>query len=364
MNPRSRKPGRCILVLFALFAATAALAQSTPAGSYAASLVDEAEYTYVHSEMLYTHDGDNRGYGAEHNLARANIQSLFQSFGLTTTLESFRYNSVTYYNVVGVHTGTTAPSQVYIIGGHFDSVNNPGADDNASGVAGVIEAARLLSQWPSDATIRFIAFDREEQGLIGSDAYATAHAADDIRGMISMDMIAYRGSSGDRARIYGRTASNPLKNALSAALTSYGGLTVTLGGEFDASDHAPFEWQGFDACCLIEYAWSSNPNYHTQDDSVDTPNYINYPYAADMTRGVVGWLVDAAGATPDFPLGDCNGDYSVDGFDVDPFVLLLTDPAEYAVQYPEIDPLMVGDCNVDGSINGFDVDAFVALLGA
>ena len=63
--------------------------------------------------------------------------------------------------------------------------------------------------------------------------------------------------------------------------------------EYDYSDHAPFENFGEGSCLLIEYAFS--PYYHTWSDSVDTPSYIDYEYATNMTQGVVGYLLDNAG---------------------------------------------------------------------
>jgi hypothetical protein len=256
--------------------------------------VTVATYRYFLDDELYTHAGDNRGYGAQHDLARANIFAAMEGYGLSVQLEPFVYNSQTYYNVVGTKVGTVHPEQEYIVGAHFDSVNNPGADDNASGVALVLEAARILTQYDSDYTIRFIAFDREEQGLIGSDAYVERHMADDIIGMISTDMVAYN-TNQDDARIYGRSASAPIKNALADAITTYGdGLVYSMQGGLDASDHAPFEWAGLQACLLIEGEVWSNPFYHTQRDNVDEPNYIDYEFAARMTRSVVGFLVDHA----------------------------------------------------------------------
>jgi Zn-dependent M28 family amino/carboxypeptidase len=147
--------------------------------------VRQASYTDFLDNHLYTHNGDNRGIGGtEHDLAQAEIRSAFSSFGLNTTLESFSYDSHTYSNVVGVLPGTVHPDRVYIVGAHYDSVGNPGADDNGSGVAGVLEAARVLSQYKFESTLVFVGFDREEQGLIGSYAYANAHKTDNIRGMI------------------------------------------------------------------------------------------------------------------------------------------------------------------------------------
>lgn len=258
--------------------------------------VSPANYRHLLDDMLFTHDGNDRGYGADHDLARQNIFDHFESLGLTTSLFSFTYNSNTYYNVVGVHEGYLHPEQIYIVGAHYDSVNNPGADDNASGTACVMETARVLASHRFESTIIFIAFDREEQGLKGSNAYATAHAGDDIRGMISTDMIAYNPGGLNRAAIYGRASSDPCKQALADCLTQYGGITSDLYGGFDASDHAPFEWQGFQAALLIENDYNGNPNYHHQSDSVDTPDYIDYDFATNMTRGTLAWL--AGSATP------------------------------------------------------------------
>ncbi|MFH0982293.1 MAG: M28 family peptidase [Planctomycetota bacterium] len=270
-------------------------APASEAGLAAADQVSPAGYRDFLDLYLYTHVGDDRGFGPEHNLARANIVDLMESYGLTVTLEPFLYSSITYYNVVGEQLGTTYPDQFYIVGAHFDSVDNPGADDNASGVALVLEAARILSQYPSDYTIRFIAFDREEQGLYGSEAYVAAHGGDDIRGMISADMVAYDPAT-NHANVYGRTASNPIKTALGQAITEYGdGLTYTIGGDTPYSNHAPFESAGFQACLLIEGEMWSNPYYHTQQDSFEQPGNLNFPYAVKMVRSVVGFLVDHAG---------------------------------------------------------------------
>jgi len=258
--------------------------------------VSATNYRHLVDDMLFTHNGNNRGYGPDHDPARQNIFDHFESLGLTTSLFGFTYGGNTYYDVVGVHEGYLHPEQIYIIGAHYDSANTPGADDNASGTACVMETARVLASHRFEATIVFIAFDREEQGLIGSNAYATAHANDDIRGMISADMIAFNPGGVNRAAVYGSTNSDPCKQALSDSLSLYGGIQPIMYGSMDRSDHAPFEWHGFQAALLIENEWGSNPNYHRSTDSVDTPNYIDYDFAANMTRGALGWL--ATSATP------------------------------------------------------------------
>jgi hypothetical protein len=295
MNRRQFVPAALLVLSGSIVCLWSPEADASGPGLAAANQVSQTSYQDFMENWLYTHDGDNRGSGPEHDLARDNIETFFTLYGLDVTLEPFQYGGNTYYNVVGTLRGTVHPGQIYIIGAHFDSVDNPGADDNASGTSLVLEAARILSQYESDATIRFIAFDREEQGLIGSDAYVQSHLLDNILGMISADMVAYD-SGTNSGQLYGQAASDPLKNAVAAAVLEYGdGLGIAIGGALDASDHAPFEWANYQACVLIEQGWGANPHYHQQSDSVDTPNYIDYGFATRMTRSVVGWLVDTAG---------------------------------------------------------------------
>jgi hypothetical protein len=249
---------------------------------------------------LFTHAGDSRYHNTpQHDLARANIFSHMSGLGLTTSLDPFAYNGSTYNNVVAVKTGTVRPDDVYILGAHYDSVACPGADDNASGVAGIMEAARAMSAFDFEATIIFIAFDVEEMGLYGSSAYANAAKArgDNILGMVSLDMIAHNVGGLNKVEIWGHDASDPLKLALAGAVQTYGGLTVTVGGALDYSDHAPFEAQGYEAALLIEA--DGNPYYHTTTDNVDTPDYIDYRFATAMTKGAVGYIATTAVVVPE-----------------------------------------------------------------
>jgi len=265
--------------------------------------VSQAAYTNYLDNALYTHNGSDRGLtGAQHDPARANIASALSGFGLATSLDPFTYSGGTYYNVVGIHRGAVRPDTTYIVGAHYDSVNNPGADDDASGVAGVLEAARVLSKYQFQATLVFIAFDREEQGLVGSGHYASQHSADAIAGMLSLDMIAYNpaGAHHDKVFVYGRDTSLPIKQALASAIAAYGnGVTSEIGGDAPYSDHAPFEAAGKQAGLLIEHAVWDNPYYHQAADSVDTAGYIDYEYATNLTRGVVGYLASEAVVVPE-----------------------------------------------------------------
>ncbi len=355
------------LVIGAGAGATLAWAQSTTEGRHAALLVDQAQYVAVHSDRLYTHDGDDRYWAPEHDLARDNIQQLFTEYGLETSIEPFNYGGYWGDNVVGQRTGTTRPDEIYIIGAHYDSISfdemAPGADDNASGVAGVLEIARLVAQWPSEATVRCIAFDLEERGLFGSVSYVISHYTEDIRGMVSLDMLAYRLSPHNQAAVGGRAESGGVKTALIAALADCGGITATDIGQADYSDHVPFEQVGFQAAVLNEYDIYENTFFHTRWDSLETSNYIDYDYAIALTRGVLGWLVDAAGITPAHLPGDMNCDATINLDDINPFVLAHSNPAGYATELPDCH-WSNADVNGDGAVDLGDISPFVALFFA
>ena len=122
-------------------------------------------------------------------IAAQYIYEKLQGFGLNTR---YQYNSATSVNVIGKKTGTKYPNKYYIICGHYDNITQCssdtvyGADDNASGVCGVLETARIISSLNFDYSVYFVAFDEEEIGLFGSRAFVdTAFArGDTIMGVI------------------------------------------------------------------------------------------------------------------------------------------------------------------------------------
>lgn len=323
---------------FHLVLATSA-AHASPTGQEIAGQVSGLSYRHYLDDELYTHDGHNRMWGPEHDLARDNIAAVLESFGLQVELHSFTYNSQTYHNVVATQVGSVYPEQEYIVGAHYDSYcyecdSAPGADDNASGVAGVMEIARVLSQYNTQNTVKYIAFDREEQWMIGSYAYVDDHVNDDIRSMINLDMIAWDG--GDyRVVIESQPQNLLLADGLADAVNEY--APDLFAEVFDAgpSDHMPFEEAGFVACGVVEddvwTIWNGLGNlcYHEPCDSVDTPGYLNYEYAVDIVRSVGGYLADVA--LLDLTSRDCDQNGQLDSVQI------------------AIDPLL--DCNEDGTID-------------
>lgn len=161
-------------------------------------------------------------------------------------------------NVIGIKRGTSAPNEVVVVGGHRDSVRvSPGANDNASGTAAVLEAARILAQVPTARTIHFIGFGAEEVGLIGSTFYVRSNTAS-IVGMVNMDMVG-RGPAVTAGNANGNPALLDIADAAARRL----GLTLRRF-RFGSSDHVPFEQAGLPTVFL-----------HTGDDeAIHSPNDV------------------------------------------------------------------------------------------
>jgi hypothetical protein len=320
--------------------------------------VSAESYTNYLRNDLYTHDGDERYFGPQHDLAQQRIVELFESFGLETSLHPFAYGETTCYNVVGVHRGISCPNEIYVLGAHYDTVEgSPGAWDNGSGVAGILESARVLSQHVFEGTIVFIAFDREEQSSYGSAAYVNDHIEDRIHGMINLDAIAWQAYGPDHPDCNKISLCYPsiptgLIDGLASAVESWAGLTCVVNPQWNrSSDHAPFDDEGFAAAWLVSYDWQTNPFYHTALDSVDEPDYIDYDLGASVTQAVVGYLATAAMLAPAHIYPDFNGDGDVD---IDDCVLLIERWKGSDSQFDIAPPP-----NGDGVVNDQDLDALL-----
>jgi hypothetical protein len=235
------------------------------------------------------------------------IRSEFESFGLDSVyIQDFS----TFYkgNVVAVKVGTTSPQERVIIGGHYDSASNnpfiaPGADDNASGTACVLQCARILSAYEFERTLVFIAFGAEEQGLIGSEYYSSLADGNgnEVVAMINVDMIGYYSSGDDEdLDIVTNEPSAWLRDrAMSVASAYVPGVSVVDGsipyGSF--SDHIPFWDNGFNAIMLFEDTDDFSPWIHTPADTIGL-SYNCSRLAKNSTRVAVALLADLAGPQP------------------------------------------------------------------
>ncbi len=238
------------------------------------------------------------------NIAAQYLREKLESYGLTTYEQSF---SATGKNIYAVKTGSDYPTQKYIICGHFDSMPNgataPGADDNASGTAIVLEAARILKDISTKYTIIFALWDEEEQGLIGSKAYADSawRNTEDILGVLNFDMIAYDGNGDNLVEVHTRASSLTLSNKMIDINSNYniGLVTSVVNPGLTASDHSPFWTRNYQAILLIEnYFGDFNPRYHTTGDRIQ---YFNNPYffkCVKLGLGTFAALADVDNVVP------------------------------------------------------------------
>jgi len=209
-------------------------------------------------------------------------------------------------NVVATLPGFDLGSdRVYIVCAHYDSISDdpwkaaPGADDNASGVAAVLEAARILSRYRFRHTLRFIAFSGEEQGLWGSAHYAqkAKEANMDIGGVINLDMVGYD-SNGDRVmEIHSslRPRSSALADSFISLISRYDiplNPEKITAGALEGSDHSSFWDQGYPAILVIEDLDDFNPYYHSTDDVLA---HVDVSFAAAFTKATVGTLAELGG---------------------------------------------------------------------
>lgn len=224
-------------------------------------------------------------------------------------------------------------NEVYIISGHFDTTadsNRPGGDDNASGTAGVMEAARVMSQYHFGATIRFIAFNAEEGWHGGSLEYVGDLTPEQKllhKGVVNMDMILHgrddrTGHTSDPYDIdLWSDLSQPaqvtwMNQFVQAAATYVPALLVDASYDNRASsDHESFYLNLIPAFTLIEFdvaAWQggANKEYHTSSDySLYEPNgsgkgylkdlHWSYPFATNIVKASVALVADKAGLAPE-----------------------------------------------------------------
>lgn len=232
--------------------------------------------------------------------------ALFSAFA-ALSLDDVHFDDFTFAggyssrNIVAEKTGRTYPSDVFIICAHYDSTSPsrltlaPGADDNASGTAAVLEAARVLAPYDFDFTVRFIAFSAEEWGLYGSKAYAAAARAAGRRilGVINLDMIAYADAVPEDLSLIVNGGSGWLADLFQAAGVNYGPVTgaKTVDPSIVYSDHSPFWDYGYPALLAIEDYPLHNPYYHQTTDTLDK---LNLDFFTASTRAAAGLLAELA----------------------------------------------------------------------
>ncbi|MGE5294364.1 MAG: M28 family peptidase, partial [Solirubrobacterales bacterium] len=267
----------------------------------------------------------NQG-GTPGNLeTRLYLADQLEAMGLKVTVDG------TYRNVVAELRGTERPQDIYIVSAHYDTTTyageRPGGDDNASGTAGVVEAARVLSQYNSAATLRFIAFNAEEDWMLGSQEYVddvVEAGKENVVGVLNLDMILRPGWDSDPDAavdldIETGTSQTCVDwayvfiDAIAAYVPTLKVDAAAPDWEYwDSGDQGPFIEAGHPALMIAEntaieiWSYGCNGYYHKSGDASDagandpcSASGVTYDYdfAADVVRAAVATLAQEAGIT-------------------------------------------------------------------
>jgi aminopeptidase YwaD len=246
------------------------------------------------------------------------LSDQFAALGLKVSREAVDYEEIRSYNILGQMPCNTEANRLFILAAHYDSVpGSPGADDNASAVAALIEIARELSQTTLQTPILFSAFTLEESGFIGSKYFIENDRArkNRISGMISLEMLGFKNSApgsqsyppyvdtrqypdtGDFIAVVGNEPSANLAHALAKgmahAVPALKVETLVVPGqgedfkEVRLSDHSPFWDAGIPAVMVTDTAFFRNPHYHQASDTLET---LDLKFILDNARAVSGFL--------------------------------------------------------------------------
>jgi len=238
----------------------------------------------------------NRNNAIGKKLATDYIKKRLERYNLTTTEQN--YSSVG-RNIIATQTGTKYPESIYIICAHYDSVNSYCADDNASGVATIIEAARILSRECFDYTIVYALWDEEEIGHLGSKYYAqlAKNSNKNILGVINLEMLGYDSDNDKKFDIHTNNDSKSLSlkdNLLNIVKTNSLSLVPNvINPGTTRSDHASFWSQNYGAVVISEafFSGDGNPYYHSESDKISS---FNIPYYQELSKLSVGILATLA----------------------------------------------------------------------
>lgn len=251
----------------------------------------------VSSARIYDYARALFPFGSKHDTQPGNRQAIEY---LETTLRSFGYQPELQWfepspglrsaNVVATLRGTSNPDVHYVVGSHFDSVEEgPGADDNTSGTTALLEVARVLARRPQAATIRFVWFTSEESGLRGSREFVRlAQAAGErVVGALNNDMIGW--ANDDRLDNTIRYANPGLRDLQHAAGFLFGDLITYDSRYYKFTDaHSLVDGFGDVVSGIGSYPVLGNPHYHQPHDVLET---VNHRLVAAVSRTTLASVV-------------------------------------------------------------------------
>ena len=244
------------------------------------------------------------------------ITNYFENIGLEVKQQRYKYDNYDIANVIAGSQKNLLASKYYVIGAHYDSVPETyGADDNASGIAVLLELARYTIQEKISLPVRFVAFTAEEPPTFstrhqGSKVFVKSvkEKKDEILGAIILEMVGYTSneqvypmvlkwmgypSKGNFIGIVGNRKSKKFgqsifqsfkKNEQLPVETLFVPLNGWILPDTRLSDHSPFWDAGLPAVMITDTAFFRNPNYHSPQDTFDTLDYL---FMAELVKSLL-----------------------------------------------------------------------------
>lgn len=267
----------------------------------------------------------SRGHSQTDSLEKAAdyITSGLSQYGYVVSFQPYEVEGKSYRNIFVEIKGRKTPEKILVIGAHYDTVTGtPGADDNASGIAGLLELARLLADESFDKTIQFVAFTLEEPPFfytknMGSYLYAQSlyEKNKEIEGMICLESIGYfadrpesqffplsffrwiypnRGNfiafvSDFQSKGFLNRVKSGFRKGTDLPVESVSTFSIIPGIDF--SDHRSFWKFGYNALMVTDTAFYRNPNYHTLGD---VPETLDFQRMAKVVLGLKSVIEELA----------------------------------------------------------------------
>jgi Tol biopolymer transport system component len=247
---------------------------------------------YAHEKALFDFDSKNISRPGNKQAAEY-LFAAYKSFGYEPELQCFEARGALdgkTCNVIAKLPGTQNPELIYVVSSHFDSVAvGPGADDDTSGTAALLEAARVLAQRPMPATIIFASFTGEEAGLLGSREFVRRAVADKLRivGALNNDMIGWANDNRlDNTIRYSNAGIRDIQHAAASLFTRL----ITYDARYHRGTDATafFDAYGSIVGGIGSYPVLGNPHYHQASDLLEA---INHQLIAETSKTTVASLM-------------------------------------------------------------------------
>jgi len=289
-----------------------------PVDALAREVVGRARINRVFGYEKALFDFDSKNVSQPGNAkAIEYLEHTYRSFGYTPEVQWFQPQQAQgrrTANVVATLRGTEDPHLIYVVSSHFDSVAvGPGADDDTSGTAALLEAARILAASPLPTTVVFASFTGEESGLLGSREFVrrAAEGKWQVIGALNNDMIGW-GAEGSRMDNTIRYSNPGIRDIQHGAAFQYTDLVLFDAKYYRGTDAAAFyEAWGDIVGGIGSYPVLANPNYHQPTDFLETMNHRQIMETAKVTASTLVYLASSPSRLKDLKAGAAAGGVEV-----------------------------------------------------